>query len=336
MGRALNYQEARRYLERTFVEAEEHFREDRVVHVPKVVESAADILFRSNTQAFREALLGCVLARILDDEIDVRKPYTTQGDDAFNGRTLDERVINPFLHEKEIPCSKGPYLAAFRRNISFIPETGRGLRDKEAYAAMLAFLEQLEAADEDEAKSYLRFLLISFIGLRERSNIVLSRINRLSVEQYGLLLEAMLRTPSGGLLPVLLAVATFKAMKDFYGLPWDIQWQGINVADAARGAGGDITIFRDGRIVIAVEVTERVIDADRIRSTFRTKISPNALDDYLFFYAGTDPTEQARASARAYFAQGHEINFAPHQTLDDGSVDCAWSKGARRLHREHH
>jgi len=48
-------------------------------------------------------LIGCALARLHDDEIDITKPYMNQGDDAFNGRTLDERVVNPFLQENEIP-----------------------------------------------------------------------------------------------------------------------------------------------------------------------------------------------------------------------------------------
>src|SRR5690606_15455230 len=57
--------------------------------------------------------------------------------------------------------------------------------------------------------------------------------------------------------------------------------------------------------------TERTIDEDRVRSTFRTKIAPNAIDDYLFFFSASHPTDEARARARAYFAQGHEINFVP-------------------------
>jgi hypothetical protein len=110
---------------------------------------------------------------------------------------------------------------------------------------------------------------------------------------------------------VLLTVATFTAIKEVYGLPWEIDSQGINVSDAASGAGGDVTVSTKDKTLIAVEVTERIIDESRVRSTFLTKILPNKIDDYLFLFSGERPPEQARERARSYFAQGHEVNFVP-------------------------
>ena len=298
-------------LAKAFAEAEEHHRTDKLETVPKELEAASATLFRSNTQAFREALVGCCLARIADASIDISKPYVNQGRDAYNGRTLDEQVVNPFLQEKEVPCSKGPYLSSLRRNISFVPETARGLRDKNAFRAMLVFINYLKTDDANNAMRYLVYLLGRFVALRERSRIALARVNRFSIEQYSALIDLLLGSASGGLMPVLLVVSAFEAIKAAYGLPWDLEYQGINEADAASGAGGDVTVRRDGAVVLSVEVTERTIDEDRVRSTFRTKIAPNAIDDYLFFFASTQPTDAALARARAYFAQGHDINFAP-------------------------
>jgi hypothetical protein len=309
MGRTIDYEVAREELTAAFELAEEDFREGRRVDVPEVVKTATAVLFDSNTQAFREAAIGCCLARIIDPHVDIRLPYMNQGDDAYNGRTLDENVVNPFLKEREIPSSKGPFLSVFRRNIGFVPETAKGLRDRDAFGAMLAVIDALLATDQNGVRTYLRYLLTAFVDLRDRSKITLSRINRLSIDQYSTLMSSLLATPSGGLIPVLLAVATFNAIRETYALPWEIEFQGINVADAASGAGGDITVKRDGQIIISVEVTERPIDNARVRSTFATKISPNSIDDYLFFYSAAQPTEEARAAARAYFAQGHEINF---------------------------
>jgi hypothetical protein len=308
---AVDYDFAAQTLAEAFAEAEEDYRKGQVQKVPGRVLNASEALFKSRTQAFREALIGCCLARIADQAIDITKPYVGQGRDAYNGRTLDEDVVNPLLQEKEVPCSKGPYLSAFRRNVSFVPETAKGLRDKVAFQAMLDFIDLLREADADTAREYLVHLLWHFVELRNKSKIPLSRVNRLSVEQYSALIDLLLGSATGGLMPVLLVVSTFQAIKEVYGLPWEIESQGINEADAASGAGGDVTVRRGGRVVLAVEVTERTIDEDRVRSTFRTKISPNAIDDYLFFFSGMKPTESARARARAYFAQGHEINFVP-------------------------
>ncbi|MDZ4790283.1 MAG: hypothetical protein SGJ17_03600 [Hyphomicrobiales bacterium] len=112
-------------------------------------------------------------------------------------------------------------------------------------------------------------------------------------------------------MPVLLAVATFQTIKNCFLLDWEIEWQGINVSDRASGVGGDITVKRNGAVALAVEITERPIDRARVVSTFNTKISPNGLDDYLFFFSAAKPDDDSRAAARQYFAQGHEINFVP-------------------------
>lgn len=58
-----------------------------------------------------------------------------------------------------------------------------------------------------------------------------------------------------------------------------------------------------------MEVTERQIDRDRVAYVFDTKIAPNGLDDYLFFYTAREPTPEARETARQYFVQGHDINL---------------------------
>lgn len=197
MGRPLDYEAAKALLDEVFALAETHARDRVAVTVPAPIEQAIERLFSSSTQAFREAVVGCALARILDNEIDVHLPYMNQGEDAFNGRTLDEQVVNPFLQEKGIPCSKGPYLSALRRNVRLEAATATGLRDKEAFAAMLVVVDALMDAENETAKAYLLALLLAFVKLRESADITLRRIARLSLVQYGQLVEGLLATPSG-------------------------------------------------------------------------------------------------------------------------------------------
>ena len=234
------------------------------------------------------------------------------GDDAFNGRTLDEQVVNPFLQDRLVPASRGPYLATFRRSVKFIPETRNGLRDQAGYDAFLTVVDALETARESsEKRRLLRYLLYHFVASRDEATIALLGIQRLSLEQYDRLIGNLLQVQSGGLMPVLLAVAMFQTIRDCFELDWEIEWQGINVADRASGVGGDITVKRNDAIVLAVEITERLIDRSRVVSTFNTKIAPHGIDDYLFFFSGAVPKDDAREAAKQFFAQGHEINFVP-------------------------
>ena len=310
MGRPLDRQLARKTLEEEYRSAEDSFRKGNQFKVPKLVAAATARLFISKTQAYREALIGCALARILDRQIDIRLPYMKQGDNAFHGRDLDEKVVNPFLRDHEIPCSTGPYLSSIRRNVSFVPET-LGQKDRKAYEMMLAFIGQLETASKKSARLYLRHLLYSFIALREKSDIRLADVRKLSVEQYEKLLSGLLTIPSGGWLPMLLAVATFKTISECFDINWRIDWKGINVADRAKWEGGDINVFRNDELMFSVEVTEREISRARVVGTFKTKISPSGIDDYIFFYAATPPTSEAREAAKQYFGQGHDINLIP-------------------------
>jgi len=326
MGRKLDYEKAQEALSNEFARAEDEYRAGELVKVPKKISKSSEELFRSSTQAFREALIGCALARILDPQIDIRLPYMNQADNAYNGRTLCETVVTPFLQDRAIPCSKGPFLSALRRNVSFVPDTAKGIRDKVAYSGLLSFIGELSTARPEQAHTYLRYLLYGFIRLRDEAEIQLSRVKRLSLDQYSVLVGRLLQTPSGGRLPLLLCVAMFETIKRSFNLDWEIISLGINVADTAAGTGGDITIKRDGSPVLTVEITEREIDRARVVSTFNTKISPLGLDDYIFFFTASPPTEDARAATRQYFSQGHDINFL---SIQEWLVNCLGTIGAR-------
>jgi hypothetical protein len=197
----------------------------------------------------------------------------------------------------------------FRRSVELRPETASGLRDQSGYEAMMQYMDALEAADEKEAWRLVVHLLYRFLVMREAATIPLSKISRLSLEQYSALIGDLLQVPSGGLIPVLLVVAMLRTIKECYSLKWEVTFQGINVADKASGAGGDVTVREGKSVLLAIEVTERPIDKARVVTTFNTKIVEAGIQDYLFVYAHAEPGDDARQAARTYFSQGHEINF---------------------------
>ena len=267
-------------------------------------------IFSSKTQSYREALLGCAVAKYQDMNCNIRHPYVKQGENAFNGRSLDEKVINPFLVSKQIPCSKGPYLATFRRNVTFSSDTREGLRDKEGFDALLSLLTTLESMkDKDSIETIIIVLLKYFIDIRENAIVRLIPIRRFHIDQYRSLLNKLLSKPSGGLIPMLLTDEIFFTINHCMKAGWTIDRQEINEADRATGAPGDITIYKDKKIIKAIEVTERIISKARLDSTFSTKITVNNVAEYLFVYTNGTPSEEARERAKLYFAQGYNINF---------------------------
>jgi hypothetical protein len=309
MGRVIDYNEAREVLTKEYERAEVLFGDGQTVAVPDEVAQAIARVFQSNTESHKEVLIGLAIARILDPEIDLHLPYVKLGENAFNARELDQRVINPFLRNHAVPCTTGPYLNTFRRSVIFNEATAKGVRDTESYTGILSFITALEDANADTARSYLRYLMIGFVNLREAANILLVDVRRISLDQYSAIIDGLLPLQTGGWLPVLLAVATLQTLTECFGLGWRIEWQGINVADRARGEAGDISVYHGDEPKFSIEVTEREVDRNRVTYVFDTKIAPNGLDDYLFFYTATEPTAEAREAARRYFAQGHDVNL---------------------------
>ena len=108
MARTIDYEAAQALLLAVFSETEAGFGSGILPPVPDAVVRAITPLIDSSTQAYREVLVGCCLARMIDPAIDVRLPYVGQGDNAYNGRTLDENVVNRFLQSNQIPASRGP------------------------------------------------------------------------------------------------------------------------------------------------------------------------------------------------------------------------------------
>lgn len=295
----------------TFKLAESDHRDGAPIGIPEGIVQATERLFSSETQAYRDALPSCVIARILDPEIDIRLPATAYGEKAFSGRSLAEEVVTPFLRDRAVPTSSWPFLSALRGGARFMKGgEPRIQRDKAGFAALVEIVDYLHRAEPETARGYLRYLLRRFIELRESHNITLKRISKPNLEQLAHLIEGLLTVKSGGRIPALLATAMFQTISECHGLGWEVEFQGINVADKASGAVGDISIRKGGALILGVEVTERPIDQARVSLTFDEKVSPSGLADYLFITT-VRPENGALVAARQYTSVGHEMNFVP-------------------------
>jgi hypothetical protein len=133
----------------------------------------------------------------------------------------------------------------------------------------------------------------------------------------------------------MLVVAMFETLRDFFHQDWIIESVGINVADAAAGTVGDIAIKNaEGGIILSIEVTERPVDSTRVQSTFRTKIAPAGIVDYLFLVILDKVHPSATSEAERYFAQGHDLNFVDILTWMVTNLATIGSEG-RKLFEDH-
>ena len=309
MAVAVDQDRARELLEQVFEQAEQR-------RLAKLTDEAADaeavdldLLFTSRTAAYRQALLGVALVKQVAPSADLALPSIEHGARAYSGRSLDEAVIIPSLARRLIPATRTtPYLSVLRRGKRFIDDDVVGTQDRNGYFALNRLVASLQRASAGEAAQMLSAIAQRFLDLRDRANIPLTRVNRLSREQSVAIVTHLLATPSGGLAPLIVSRAALEALNKYFALGWRIDAQGINAADAAVGAAGDISVFVGDRLLLAIEVTERQVQAERVRTTLVDKARPAGLASYLFFVTA-EPSEEARHVARGYFGQGHEVDF---------------------------
>jgi hypothetical protein len=317
-------------LEEHFANAEWALISQQPPPIAQSFEVTCDTIFSSQTQAYREVLLGCLLVRITDRTKDIHLPYAKMGVNAFNGRSLDEKVINPFLRGKRIPCSRGPYLSVFRRQVKFDAVTRQGVRDQKGYDAFLRLLDGI--AFEDNQGTLLRvldYLLYRFVLLREAAKVNLIRLDRVSLSQYKRLINRLITRPSGGFFPVILVLAMVETIVARFSLDWQVEFQGINVADKASGVGGDIIIKEKGKDVFTIEITERPVDVSRVIATFTDKIAPLHIPDYVFAVNLKQIEDQAKQQAEKYFTQGYDVNFVD---IEGWLINCLVLVGSKGRH----
>jgi hypothetical protein len=306
--------------------------EDRPPQVGRAFVTDCDAVFASKTQAYREVLLGCLLARLQDRKTDLRLPYTGLGPNAFSGRSLDENVVNPFLRANSIPSSRGPYLSVFRRSVAFDETTEAGLRDKDGYRALLKLLAVIQQAqDEDQLLRLLDYTVLRFLRLREEAQIELIRLERLSLAQCRQLIDGLLARQSGGVFPLVVVLSMVEAIDKSFSLSWDVEYQGINVSDMAAGAAGDVTINRSGTPWLSIEITERAVDEFRVRGAFKDKVSPLGVLDYVFMVHMERIGAEAKEQAEKYFAQGYDVNFVDIREWTFNTLVTVGREGRKRF-----
>jgi len=324
----------RQVLDLSFRRAEEAHLSGRPPSVEPGFQDACEVVFSSKTQAYREVLVGCMLTRIVDPDRDIRLPYVDLGDQAYSGRSLDERVVNPLLQEKNVPCSRGPYLSVFRRQVAFDQATRKRLRDKGGYDALLEAIAAVESCEQEEAvQRLLDHVMYRFAVLRDEASVDLFQLERMSLVQHTKLIEGLLERSSGGVFPCVMVLAMVEVIARRFSLPWTIESQGINVADTASGVGGDITITQGERHLLTIEVTERKVDASRVRATFRAKIAAAGLSDYVFAVHLAHVESEAIQQAEKYFSQGLDVSFVDIRDWLVNSLVTVGSDGRAMYHQ---
>lgn len=241
-------------------------------------------------------LMSCVLAKICNPKVDIRKPYTEiPGDDTYSGRYYDERYIEVFIHKYKLPCNlTTAYLTPAFRNIDRVLDTDLVLvgRPKDVYNAVLLVLEFVHRNIEPPQNVLMEIIRILLIiksedELRMKqllSNLHTTDIHLLSSEDIVVLLSQHLSCKHSSRLPVLIVASAYQAVKDCIG-EVNKKLKAHNAADSQTGSVGDIEIMleNDDKIITCYEMKDkRVTKTDIDVAIQKISTVQDMADNYIF------------------------------------------------------
>ncbi len=256
----------------------------------------------SQTQhAITRFVLACCLAKVHDENLDIRKPYTQiGGEDSYSGRSYDEQYITAFIFKHELPCNPTTaFLTPALRNHNRIMTPDLQLEGRPAvlYKTALELLDDI-ANSRVTAKSVLTQVVKELIATRdakrERMVSLLQSLNThqvelpLSAERILTLVEQHLRLPHSSRLPVLIVASAYEAVGttiDEHVRPLQVH----NAADSQTGAVGDVEIvLKSDHLIAAYEMKMRRVTKDDIDAALQ-KLQNHRLEHYVFIK--TEPVE---------------------------------------------
>jgi hypothetical protein len=249
-----------------------------------------------SNRACARLLMACMVATIDRPDVDPRKPYTEIGDnDAFSGRSYDEKYITRFVHDHRLPLNPTTaFLTPAFRNLNRPLTLDLELigRPRQIYKATLQLLDdvyQKRVSAEDLLTEIVRILLIIREEKEGRIRILLTGLSAeetlpLSSEEIINLIEQHLRCKNASRLPVLIVAAAYKSVGKKLGERMSPLHR-HTAADKQTGSLGDIEVCleSDDHVVTVYEMKMKRVTIDDIdRAVQKVQSANHRIHNYIF------------------------------------------------------
>lgn len=267
-------------------------------------------------------LMSCLLAKIHNPKVDIRKPYTEiEGADTYSGRFYDERFVELLVHKYKLPCNPTTaYLTPAFRNLDRLLTTDLVLvgRPREVYVNALQILDSIfrkKEKPENVLQEILRFLLVIKAEDELRMKQLISDLKQaddilpLASEEIVMLLTQHLNCKGASRLPVLIIASAYQTVKDKIGEENRIL-AAHNAADKQTGSIGDveITLTNDERIVTCYEMKDkRVTKTDIDVALQKLSKTKSKIDNYIFITTDVIEIEVTEYAKSLYEKTGVEF-----------------------------
>jgi hypothetical protein len=264
-------------------------------------------------------LMACLLAKVHNPAVDVRKPYTEIGEpDSFSGRAYDEQYVTDFIVKHELPCNPTTAFltpALRNRNTTLTADLNLVGRPPRLYRTILRLLDAVHeggVSAADLLAETVRWLLVVRDEQRQRMGTLLAALRTaegaipLSSEAIVRLIEQHLNCRNSSRLPVLLVAAAYQSASENLGervLPLASH----NAADRQTGALGDveITLLSDDKVVTCYEMKDKRVTANDVNRALQKIVESGSLvDNYIFITTDVIDEEVKEHAAGVYERTG--------------------------------
>jgi len=268
-------------------------------------------------------LMSCLLAKINNPKVDIRKPYTEiKTDDTFSGRFYDEKYIEPFIHKYKLPCNPTTaYLTPAFRNLDRVLTTDLILvgRPREIYEATLNVLDVVsknQIKPEYVLQEIIRLLLIIKSEDELRMQQLIADLKQpsdmlpLAADEIVNLLSQHLSCKHTSRLPVLIIASVYQSVKEQIG-EINKPLAAHTAADKQTGTIGDIEIIlsNNDKIVTCYEMKDkRVSKIDMDVALQKVAKLDYKIDNYIFIT--TDVIEEEVSEYARSLYEKTNIEFA--------------------------
>ena len=216
----------------------------------------------SSLVSIRYAVFTQLLGKFSDADRDLLclqrgSQETATADGRWDPRSFCTRVVVPWVRRNHnvLGTSSDPYVNNPLRRARL--DVGMGsLSNREEWEALVRLLAELEADGSRSAVEEMLVRCLSAIARRLRAQDVVYPVpRRIGLGQLCGILDRYLEVSDGGLRPMIVTTALMRTLGEAFSIFTRVESQGLNEADAASGAPGDVSCFgADEELVLAVEV----------------------------------------------------------------------------------
>ena len=271
--------------------------DEPILTEPREIQAHVEFVCRCANQAGTRFLMACLVAKLSDPSLDIRKPYTEIGGTGiYSGRHFDEAYITPFAFKHGLPVNPTTSFLtpAFRTNKNIItPGVQLVGRPKQLYINVVDLITAVYGGTvkaEDLLADIIRWLLIIRAERRQRIETLFASLkgpendSSLPAESIVTLIVQHMALPKSARLSVLVVAAAYEAAQEHLG-EHHLPLQGHNAADKQTGALGDVEIVLkdDGDAVTVYEMkAKRVTREDIDIAVQKLVASSQTVDNYIF------------------------------------------------------